>query len=159
MKADAKVLSALNDVLVAEMTAANQYLLSSRLTAHRGYARLAARFYKESIAEMRHADALVKRIIHLGGLPNVQKLDRIRLAETVPEQLRLDLQLERASVTRLNETITLARQRGDHGTADVLEELLEAAEEHVDWLEAQQALLKELGEASYLAQQIHEHEG
>jgi bacterioferritin len=159
MKSDAKIVQALNQILIAEMTAANQYLLASRLTAHRGYARLAARFYKESIDEMRHADVLIKRIVHLGALPNVQKLDRVRIAETVVEQLRVDLQLERASVKHLNETISLARERGDHGTADLLEELLESAEGHVDWLEAQQALLTELGEAHYLAQQIHEHEG
>jgi bacterioferritin len=154
MKGNARVIQALNEVLVGELTAVNQYFLAAKICRQKGYERLHEKLHREAIEEMRHAERLVERILLLQGLPNMQKLEKIQLAEDVPGQLRLDLETERKSVERLNEGIKLARDAGDNGSADLLEELLEAAEGHVRWLEAQTALLEQLGAAHYLAQQV-----
>lgn len=154
MKGHAKVVQMLNEVLVGEVTAVNQYFLGAKIARHKGYERLHERLYRESIEEMKHAERLVERVLYLDGLPNLQKLDKIRVAESVPEQLRVDLQTEKASVTRLNAGVELAREHDDNGTAELLEDLLVKAESHVEWLEAQVALLRELGDAHYLAQQV-----
>ena len=156
MKGAGPVVEFLNEVLVGELTAVNQYFLGAKMCRHRGYARLHDRLYKESIDEMKHVERLVERVLFLEGLPNLQKLDKIQVGQSVPEQLRADLSLERRSVERLNAGIGVAREARDNGTADLLEDLLEAAETHVEWLESQIALVAELGEAQYLAQQIRE---
>jgi bacterioferritin len=154
MKGNAKVVQMLNEVLVGEITAVNQYFLGAKTARHKGYARLHDRLYRESVEEMKHAERLVERILFLDGLPNLQKLEKIRVAESVPEQLRFDLQTEKLSVDRLNTGIEMAREHDDNGTADLLQELLDKAESHVEWLETQLALVRELGDAHYLAQQI-----
>jgi len=154
MKGNPKVVTLLNEVLVAELTAINQYFLGASLCANRGYARLHDKLRHESIEEMKHAERLVERIIYLEGLPNLQKLDKINVADTPIGQLKADVKLERASVERLNRGIETTRDAGDNGSAELLEDLLEAAEAHVDWLERQLDLVEQLGEAHYLAQQI-----
>jgi len=156
MKGDPKVIEALNEVLTSELTAINQYFVGAKICRQRGLSRLASHLRKESIDEMKHAEALVERILFLEGLPNLQKLDKITVADNIPDQLRADLKLERATVGHLNEGVKTARAAGDNGTATLLEELLEAAETHVDWLEAQIGLIDSLGDAQYLAQQLHE---
>jgi bacterioferritin len=120
-----------------------------------GYHRLAEAVRKESIEEMKHADDLIERILYLDGVPNVQRLGKIRVGETVPEQLKLDYKLETEAIPRLNNAIALAVEVGDNGTRELLEDILTSEEEHVEWLEAQFALLEQVGEQNYLAQQIH----
>jgi bacterioferritin len=107
---------------------------------------------------MRHADRLIERILYLEGVPNVQRLGKVNVGETVPEQLRLDLALERDAVRTLNAGIEVARSLGDNGTRDLLEDILEAEEKHANWIEAQMTLIAQTGEGNYLAQQIKKEE-
>jgi len=155
MQGSQAVLELLNDVLTAELTAVNQYFLHAKMCENWGYHRLAHHDREESIGEMKDADHLIERILYLEGVPNLQRLGTVGVGETVPEQLRLDLELERAAIDRLNRGIALCVAEGDNGSRDLLEEILEGEEEHADWLETQLALLDELGEAHYLAQQMH----
>jgi bacterioferritin len=156
MKGDAKVIDALNEILTGELTAINQYFLHAKMCQNWGYKRLHEHIRKESIDEMKHADQLIERVLFLEGLPNVQRLGKINIGLTVVEQLKNDLAVEMEAVPRLNKSIELCRQAGDNGTAELLEDILVSEEEHVDWLEAQLELVKQVGEAHYLAQQIRE---
>ena len=156
MKAPQPIIDLLNQLLVGELTAINQYFLGAKIWRQQGLSRLAHHVRKESIDEMKHAEALVERILFLGGLPNLQKLEKIKIAGNVPDQLKADLELERRSVAQLNQGVKKARDAGDNGTATLLEGLLVAAETHVDWLEAQVGLIDSLGTEQYLAQQMHE---
>lgn len=151
----AGVVELLNDVLTAELTAINQYFLHAKMCGHWGYERLAAKVRDESIGEMRHADELIERILLLGGTPNVQRLAKIRVGETVVEQLRSDLALEQEGIVRLNAGIELCRQAGDNGSRNLLEKILLSEESHMEWLEAQLDLVRQVGEPAYLAEQIH----
>jgi bacterioferritin len=150
------IIDLLNDVLTAELTAVNQYFVHSKMCANWGYERLAKHAYDESLGEMKDAEHLVERILYLEGVPNMQRLGSVRVGEAVPEQLRLDLDLERAAIERLNAGIAACSEAGDHGTRDLLEEILEGEEEHADWLETQLHVIDEIGEAHYLAQQMHD---
>lgn len=105
---------------------------------------------------MKHADELIERILYLEGIPNVQRLGKVRVGETVPEQLKVDLALEKEAVERLNRAISLAVEVGDNGTRELLESILTSEEEHIEWLEAQLTLLRQVGEQNYLAQQIRD---
>src|SRR5687767_1146161 len=154
MKGNPQIIDLLNEVLTAELTAVNQYFLHARMCENWGYKRLWEHIRAESIDEMKHADKLITRILFLEGMPNVQRLGKINIGQTVPEQLKVDLELERAALPKLNNAIELARSLGDNGTRELFEEILVSEEEHVDWLEAQLHLIQELGEAHYLAQQI-----
>jgi bacterioferritin len=156
MRGHDEVVAALNDVLTAELTAINQYFIHARMCENWGYQRLWKKVREESIGEMRDADRLIERILYLEGVPNVQKLGKVNVGQTVSEQLKLDLEAEKSSIKRLNEAIELCRTRGDHGSRDLLEEILTGEESHANWLEAQQALIAQVGEANYLAQQIRE---
>jgi bacterioferritin len=156
MKGSDRIVQLLNEVLVTELTAINQYFLGAKMCRHRGYTRLHEKLHKESVEEMKHAERLVERILFLEGLPNLQKLDKIQVGESVPEQMKADLALERKSVEQLNGGIAMAREIGDNGSADLLEDLLEPAESHVEWLETQLGLIAHLGEAQYLAQHLRE---
>jgi len=154
MKGDAKIIEVLNDVLTAELTAINQYFIHARMMKNWGFEALAEYERHESIDEMRHAQTLMDRILFLEGIPNMQRLWKVNVGETVPEQLKLDLDLEYEAVKRLNDGIRTARDLGDNGTADLLEKILVSEEEHIDWIEAQLELVKQLGAPNYLAQQI-----
>jgi bacterioferritin len=154
MKGSRKVVDVLNEVLSAELVGINQYFLHARMCKNWGYLRIAEVTYKESIDEMKHADELVERILFLEGLPNLQKLGRVRVGQTVPEQMTLDRDLELDAVARLNRAIALCVAEGDNTSRDLLEEMLEGEEEHLDWLETQLHLLKQLGEKTYLAEQL-----
>ena len=156
MKAKEGVVELLNEVLTAELTAINQYFIHARMCQNWGYERLWKKIRAESIDEMKHADDLIQRILFLDGVPNLQRLGKVNVGETVPEQFRLDLELEVAAIQRLNDGIARCREVGDNGTRELLEEILTAEEEHLDWLEAQRELIKQLGEENYLAQQIRE---
>jgi len=154
MKGDPKIIDLLNEVLTGELTAVNQYFLHARMCRNWGYERLNARIYKESIDEMKHADELIERILFLDGLPNVQRLSKIMVGQTVPEILKNDLAVEMHAIPLLNKGIQQCRDAGDNGSEMLLDKILHAEEEHVDWLEAQLELVKQVGEAHYLAQQI-----
>jgi bacterioferritin len=158
MRGQDQVLTALNDVLTAELTAVNQYFVHARMCENWGYARLWKKVRAESIDEMKHADALIARILYLEGVPNLQRLGKVNVGQTVPEQFRLDLEVEKAAVTALNAAIELCRSLGDNGSRELLEGILVAEEEHANWLEAQLTLIAQAGEANYLAQQIREAE-
>lgn len=156
MKGDAKIIDLLNEILTGELTAINQYFLHGKMLKNWGYARLAQVLHKESIDEMKHADALIERVLFLEGLPNVQRLGKVNIGQTVPEMLKNDYAVELVAIPLLNRSIATCRDVGDHGTQDLLRHILEAEEEHVDWIEAQLELIKQVGEAHYLAQQIRD---
>lgn len=154
MKGSAKVIDLLNEVLTGELTAINQYFVHARMCQNWGYERLWHKIRAESIDEMKHADELIARILYLEGVPNLQKLGKITVGETVPEQLELDRKLEKAALKLLNDGLELCRTEGDGGSRALLEKILVDEEHHADWLESQLELIKQIGEANYLAQQI-----
>jgi bacterioferritin len=154
MKGSKKVVDALNDVLSAELVGINQYFLHAKMCSNWGYERIAHMVYEESIDEMKHANELVERILFLEGMPNLQKLGRVRVGTTVPEQFELDRNLEVDAVGRLNGAIALCVSEDDNTSRELLERLLKSEEEHLDWLEKQLGLLKHLGEKTYLAEQL-----
>ena len=154
MKGNAKIIELLNDVLTNELTAINQYFLHGRICKNWGYERLAEYIKKESIDEMKHADQLIERILFLEGLPNVQRLSKVNVGQSVGEILKNDYALEMLAVPMLNSGMQLCRELGDNGSEDLLRHILVSEEEHVDWLEAQFDLIKQVGEANYLSQQI-----
>jgi bacterioferritin len=158
MRGQEQVITALNDVLTAELTAVNQYFVHARMCENWGYQRLWKKVRAESIDEMKHADRLIQRILYLEGVPNLQRLGKVNVGQTVPEQLKLDLEVEKAAVTALNTAIELCRSLGDNGSREMLEDILQGEEEHANWLEAQLTLIAQTGEANYLAQQIREEE-
>jgi bacterioferritin len=154
MRSTPEIIELLNDVLTAELTAINEYFIHAKMQENCGYLRLAAKTRDESVDEMKHAERVIDRILYLEGVPNLQRLGSVRVGESVPEQIRLDLDLEHAALERFNRGIALAREAGDNGTRELLEELLVSEEEHTDWLETQLALIEALGEVNYLTQQL-----
>jgi bacterioferritin len=154
MKGKPEIIDALNEILTGELTAVNQYFVHARMCENWGYQKLWKHIREESIDEMKHADILIERVLYLEGIPNVQRLAKVNIGQTVPEQLKLDLEVERVAVTRLNASIELCRSLGDNGSRHLLENILESEEKHVNWLEAQLSLLEQVGEPQYLAQQI-----
>ncbi len=156
MQGSPVVLELLNEVLTAELTAVNQYFVHGKMCDNWGYERLAHHAREESIGEMKDAEHLIERILYLEGVPNLQRLGTVSVGETVPEQLRLDLALERAAIERLNRGIATCVAEGDNGSRELLEDMLEGEEDHADWLETQLELVRQVGEAHYLAQQMHD---
>jgi len=156
MKGHDQVVAALNDILTSELTAINQYFIHARMCENWGYQRLWKKLREESLGEMRDADQLIARILYLEGVPNLQKLGKVNVGQTVTEQLKLDLEVEKSAIKRLNDALEPCRGLGDHGSRDLLEEILTGEERHANWLEAQLALVAQVGEANYLAQQIKE---
>ena len=156
MRGNDDVITALNDVLTAELTAINQYFVHYKMCENWGYKKLAANKRGESIEEMKHADDVIERILFLDGTPNMQRLFPIRVGESPVEQHKLDLAVELEAVKRLNVSVALVREIGDNGTRELLERILVEEEESVDWLEAQLHLVEQVGIENYLAEQIHE---
>ncbi len=156
MTGDDEIIDLLNEVLTAELTAINQYFVDAKMCANWGYERLHSHFRDESIDEMKDADALIERILYLEGLPNLQRLGVVRVGETVPEQLALALDLEREAIERLNNGIGLCLSKEEAGSRELLEHILKGEEQHADWLETQLELIRQIGEAHYLAQQVHD---
>ena len=154
MKGDPDVVAALNELLTHELTAINQYFIHSKMCANWGYHRLAKKKRDESIDEMKDADSVIERILYLEGVPNMQRLNPVRVGEDPVEQHRLDLDLERSAVERYNRAIALARDKADNGTRALLERLLHGEEESVDWLESQLHVIGEIGKERYLAEQL-----
>ncbi len=137
MKGDPRILDLLNEVLTGELTAVNQYFLHARMCLNWGYQHLGKKIYEESIDEMKHADKLIERILFLDGLPNLQRLGKLSIGQTVVEILKNDLALEMTTVPRLNAGIQTCRDAGDNGSEDLLTRILVDSESHVDWLESQ----------------------
>ena len=156
MKGSEEVVELLNEVLTAELTAINQYFVDAKMIGNWGYDRLAAKFREDSIDEMKDADALTERILYLEGTPNLQRLGTVRVGETVTEKLQAALDLERSAIERLNRGVATCTAQGDNGSRELLEQILDGEEEHADWLETQLELIRQVGDAHYLAQQIRD---
>lgn len=149
MLRDPKVIEHLNTQLTNELTAINQYFLHARTLRHWGVTKLGKHEYEESIEEMRHADELIERILFLDGLPNVQRLNQIRVGETVEEILKSDLALEEKAMADLREGIAYCESVRDYVSRDLLRRILSNEEEHVDFIERQFDLIKKIGIERY----------
>jgi bacterioferritin len=154
MKGNEEVLNLLNELLTNELTAINQYFIHAKMCENWGYERLAHKIREESIDEMRHADLVISRILFLEGVPNLQRLHKLRVGESVKEQLESDLQLEYAAIAFLNQGVDAARRANDNATEDLMTKILVSEEQHTDWIETQLELIRQIGEQNYLAQQI-----
>jgi bacterioferritin len=156
MQGEPQILEALNEVLTAELTAINQYFVHHKMCENWGYERLSAKKRHEAENEMKDANAVIERILYLDGVPNMQRLNPVRVGEDPIEQHRVDLALETEAIKRLNAGIALCREKGDNGTREMLEEILKGEEEAADWLEGQLHIVGEIGKERYLAEQIHD---
>jgi len=158
MHGDPKVIEYLQEVLTGELTAIKQYFLHAEMMENWGYKRLAAKTRKESIEEMGHAEKLLERMLYLDGAPNMKLLFPLRIGQTVKEQIENDLQVEYDAVPRLNKAINAAVAAGDNGSRELFESILKDEEEHVDHLEAQLFMIKEMGYENYLSQHMHKED-
>ena len=154
MKGHPKVISQLNRVLTCELTAINQYFLHARMFKHWGLENLNEKEYKKSIQDMKHADKLIERVLFLEGLPNLQQLDKLRIGEHCEEMLDCDEQAVVEQLAILRDAIKLCEAERDYVTRDLLEDLLEDEEEHLDWIESQKELINQTGIQNYLQSQI-----
>ena len=159
MQGDRAIILRLNQVLTNELTSVNQYFLHARMLDNWGFRRLGHIVYEESIGEMKHADKLIKRILFLDGLPNLQDLHKLAVGETVLEALSADLALELAGRATLVEGVAQCETAADYVSREVLVDILTDTEEHIDFLETQLALAASLGEANYLQSAAGELEG
>lgn len=154
MRAKPGIVDTLNRLLTIEVTAVNQYFLQSEIVRNWGYDHLADRLRAISMGEMRDIEELVKHILYLEGLPNLQRIDVVKVGETVLENLELDLESEQAAIEALTEGVNLCVEVDDYGTRSRLEEMVRDEETHIDWLETQIEAIGQLGTEQYLAQQL-----
>jgi bacterioferritin len=154
MRGDTKVIEHLNKILYNELTAINQYFLHAKMFKNWGFKELAEKLHKESIDEMRHADTLIERILFLDGLPNLQNLGKLMIGETPREALECDLKLEHIAHPDLKAAIAHCEEVGDYVSRGLFEKILDAEEEHIDWIETQLALMNRLGDTPYLQTKI-----
>ncbi|CAN5883058.1 bacterioferritin [soil metagenome] len=159
MQGDKAIIQLLNAVLTNELTAVNQYFLHARMYQNWGLAKLGEITYQESIGEMKHADKLIKRILFLDGLPNLQDLHKLRIGETVPECMTSDLAVEVGGRVDQIRGIKLCEESADYVTRQILREILTDTEEHIDFLETQLSLVRQLGEQNYLQSAMGEMSG
>ncbi|MSV35859.1 MAG: bacterioferritin [Bryobacterales bacterium] len=156
MKGNPKVIEVLNEALKEELTAINQYFLHAEMCENWKYEKIATHVRKESIDEMKHAEAVIERILFLDGTPIMTAPMTINVGQNVREQLESDCKLEISAVKMYNKAIEVSRQAGDNSTRELFERILKDEEGHLDWIEAQLHQIKELGYERYLAQQIVE---
>ena len=156
MKGNEKVLAQLNDFLADELTAISQYMVHSEMCANWGYRNLHDAVEKRAMAEMKHAEKLIGRILFLEGKPIVSKLNKISIGETVEAQLKYDLEAELDAIKAYNEAIRLCLELGDNGSREFIESNLHDEEEHLDWLEAQLDQISQIGLQNYLQAQLSE---
>jgi bacterioferritin len=154
MQGSPKVIDVLNEALTAELTAVNQYFIASKMAADWGYATLAKSYYDESIAEMKHAETLIERILFLEGMPNLQRLFTVAVGETAIEQFRLNYEMEKGAVERYRRGIVVCDDEGDPGSRTLLESFLRDEEHHVDEAESELANLEQIGEQHWLAKWV-----
>jgi len=158
MQGNQKVIDALNDGLTIELTAINQYFVQAKMCKNWGLHKLGDKHYHESLGEMKHAEALIDRIIFLEGVPEIARYDVIRVGTHVKEQFDFDLALETNGVNTYNKAISLCIKENDGGSRELMEKLLVESEEHVDWLESQLDLIDKMGIENYLVTQVGEEE-
>jgi bacterioferritin len=158
VKGNPQIIAELNKLLKNELTAINQYFLHARMMKHWGFDRLGKKIYEESIGEMKHADRLMQRILLLDGLPNLQDLGRLSIGETVAECLKADLQLESAARTDVIAAIARCEAEKDYVSREIAVDILEDAEEHIDFLETEIGLIDKVGEQNYLQSQMGDGE-
>jgi len=156
MRGNPKVIAELNAALKEELTAISQYFLHAEMCENWKYEKLAGFIKKQSIDEMKHAEALIERILFLDGTPNLTESLHLKVGQNVREQLDNDLKLELGAVEMYNNSIRIAREEGDNASRELFDRLLKDEEMHVDWLEAQVHQMKEIGYERYLSQQIRE---
>lgn len=154
MKGEKTVLIQLNKVLTNELTSINQYFLHARMYKNWGFSELNEKCYKKSIRDMKQADDLIERILLLEGLPNLQHLERLRIGEHTAEMLQCDLDSEHEQLAALKAAIAECEKAQDYVSRDLLEDILEEEENHIDWIETQQHLIKEIGIENYLQSQM-----
>jgi bacterioferritin len=154
MKGDDKIIAHLNQVLKNELTAINQYFLHSRMFKDWGLNKLGEHEYEESVDEMKHADQVIERILFLEGLPNVQDLGKVMIGEDVKEALECDLKMEMKAIPDLRAAVVDAEELKDFVSRDLFRSILDAEEEHVDWLETQLELIDKIGLPNYLQSQM-----
>ncbi len=156
MKAKQGVIDLLNKLLTEELTVINQYFLHAKMCKNWGYDRLHHHVLDRSYGEMKDAKEVIDRILYLEGLPNMQRLGTVKIGETVPEQLKADLDKEKSMVKMLTEGIHHCTKVGDFATRHMLEDMVKDEEEHIDWIETQMETIKQVGLENYLSEQIHE---
>jgi bacterioferritin len=154
VKGDPEIIKALNTVLTNELTAINQYFLHARMLDDWGMKKLGKLEYEASIDEMKHADEIIKRILFLEGLPNVQKIGKINIGQNIEELIDADLAVEYKAVPELKEFVQLAEEKRDFVSRDLFNSILASEEEHVDWLETQKGLIEKIGVQNYIQSQI-----
>ncbi|MFO0844132.1 MAG: bacterioferritin [Gemmataceae bacterium] len=153
-----EVIEALNRALTIELTAINQYFCQAKMCKNWGLLKLGKKHYEESLGEMKHADMIIERILFLEGVPEIARYDVIRVGSDVKEQFENDLKLEVSGVKAYNEGVDLCARVKDNGTRELMERILTESEEHVDWLETQLDLIKQVGLQNYLQSQMGEEE-
>jgi bacterioferritin len=156
MQGDKKVIEALNEVLMAELTAINMYYIHYKMQANWGYNKLASHSREESMGEMKHADILIERILYLEGTPNMARYDTILVGDDCKVQLENEYTLEKNHVERLKKSIRIALDKNDFGSKELLDAILEETEDSCDWLETQFQRIKDIGIEAYLAEHMHE---
>jgi bacterioferritin len=150
MKGSTAVLEILNEALTAELTAINQYFISSKMAKNWAYAKLAQDYYDESLGEMKHAESIIERILLLEGVPNMQRLFTVHVGEAAVEQFKLNYEMEKAAVERYRRAVSICHDEGDPGTRAFFEGILRDEENHVDEIESELDQLEQIGEALWL---------
>lgn len=154
MKTTTELIATLNKVLTSELTSINQYFLHARIYKNWGFSQLNDKCYKKSILDMKQADKIIERILFLEGLPNLQQLGQLAIGEETPEMLECDYKFELNQRSVLQEAIAFCEQEQDFVSRDMLTEILEGEEEHIDWIETQQYQIEQMGLEKYLQAQL-----